>query len=92
MIIGKLGYIEKMKSDIEQVAKMKRMHTDIIEKMLELRFKSNTLNISTLENMAMTENITIYGNIFPKITLMNLLLPIDRHSLIFLFLNSLPNE
>ena len=57
MIIGKLGYIEKRKIAMEHVASMKRTHTAIIEKMLELKSNSNTLNISTLANIATDENI-----------------------------------
>ena len=59
MIIGSRGYIEKRKSDMEQVADMKSMQENIIKKMLESRLKSNMLNINTLEKMAMTENIII---------------------------------
>ena len=59
MIIGSRGYIEKRKSDMEQVADMKSMQENIIKKMLESRLKSNMLNINTLEKMAMAENIII---------------------------------
>lgn len=57
MIIGRLGYMEKMKSEIEQVAKMKRMQIDIMENIFELRLKPKVLNINILANIAMKENI-----------------------------------
>ena len=77
MIIGKLGYIENRKSEMEHVASMKRTQTDITENILELKLNSKTLNISTLANIAMMENIITKGNIFPNITLMNFLFPIE---------------
>ena len=92
MMIGSWGYIENKKSAMEHVASMKRTQTAIIEKMLELRLKSKTLNISTLANIAMTENVITKGNIFPNITLMNLPFPTLRHSLILPVLKSVPKE
>ena len=92
MMIGSWGYIENKKSAMEQVASMKSTHTAIIEKMLELSWKSKTLNISTLANIAMIENVITKGNIFPNITLMNLPFPALRHSLILPLLKSVPKE
>ena len=93
MIIGKLGYIEKRKSEIEQVARIKRMQTIIIENKLELKLKSKILNISILAKIAMQEKIITKGISFPNIILMNLPFAIDKQSLIFLLsLKSLPKE
>ena len=93
MIIGKLGYIEKRKSEIEQVARIKRMQTIIIENKLELKSKSKILNISILAKIAMQEKIITKGISFPNIILMNLPFAIDKQSLIFLLsLKSLPKE
>ena len=59
MIIGRLGYKEKINNDIEHVAVTKRIHVDIIENILELRLKFNRLNINTFANIAMDANIAM---------------------------------
>ena len=59
MIIGRLGYIEKRKSETEHVAMMNRKQTAIIETMLACKSKSMMSNISTSAKMAMAVNINI---------------------------------
>ena len=58
MIIGNLGYIEKMKSETELVAEMKMIHTIIIKNIFERRLNPMILNIRKLAKNAIAENIS----------------------------------
>ena len=90
MIIGNWGYIEKIRSETEHVAITKKMLIIINEMIV---FVETILFISIiLANMAIEENIIIYGNNFPKIILRNFPLPKERHSFIPFVLKSFPKE